>query len=438
MSRSPLVVSASSRSLTVTIASIFLLLLACTGCTQSREILGQAYVAPASLNVRSQLALKSGAVATLKHGDLVGVIDMQRRMVKIRTAAGFEGWVDSISLLSVDQMEQLRRERKAYALLPTEGAATAYETTNIHIAPSRGSPAFAQVPEGGAVSILGRKVAPKVSRPVRGPSLVFERPQAVSRKQRKEQAKRLSLRLPPKPAPPKAPANWQDLSAERIDGAETTRDRQAHLQKKADATLEKPAEDKKPVVREDWTLVRTKANDVGWVLTRNLLMSIPDEVAQYAEGKHITSFFQLGAVQDDVKGTKHNWLWTTGPMLLPYDFDSWRVFLWNRRRHRYETSYRQRDVEGYFPVHVDPVDAGASTRTFRLVMKDEDGKFRQRTYVFDGTRVRLTATEDGTPGDGAKPLSAGDIESGKLQTKLKASGWLKRKWSAIKQRFGGN
>ena len=34
---------------------------------------------------------------------------------------------------------------------------------------------------------------------------------------------------------------------------------------------------------EDWSLVRTKDGQIGWVLTRNLDMSIPDEVAQYAK-----------------------------------------------------------------------------------------------------------------------------------------------------------
>jgi hypothetical protein len=421
-SRSPLILTAAT-------FAIFLLLLASLGCTQPREVLGQAYVAPASLNVRSELALKSGAVATLKHGDLVGIVDVQRRMVKVRTAAGFEGWVDSLSLLSVDQMNQLRAERKAALLLPPEGSATAFETMNIHIAPARTAAAFAQIPEGASVCILGRKVTPKLSGPVRGPSLMFERSQSPNRKQRKELAAKLRLRVPPKPAPPKAPANWQELSSERIDGGHTD------LPKKPEAV--KPVEPpKKPVVMDDWTLVRTKANEVGWVLTRNLLMSIPDEVAQYAEGKHITSFFDLGTVQDEVKGVKHHWLWTTGPMLLPYDFDSWRVFLWNRRRHRYETSYRQHDLEGYFPVRVDPADANAETRSFQLVTKDDDGKFRCRSYVFDGSRVHLTGTENYTSGAEPKPQPVGSIDTGKLQTKLRASGWLKRQWTAIKQRFG--
>jgi hypothetical protein len=247
----------------------------------------------------------------------------------------------------------------------------------------------------------------------------------------------LSFRLPPKPPPPKAPENWQELSAERIDGAPSPKDLKAP---KDDGTkAKKTAELTKPVVMEDWTLVRTKANEAGWVLTRNLLMSIPDEVAQYAEGKHITSFFDLGVVNDEIKGVKHNWLWTTSVSLLPYDFDSWRVFLWNPRRHRYETSYRQRDLEGYFPVHLDPADTGSFGRTFQLITKDDDGKFRQRSYLFDGTRVHLTATADYHRGGAQEtlPPKVTGVDTNQLQTKAARPGWLRRQWNAWKQRFSG-
>jgi len=44
--------------------------------------------------------------------------------------------------------------------------------------------------------------------------------------------------------------------------------------------------------------VRTKDGSVGWVLARNLYMSVPDDVAQYAEGKRITAYLALGDVRD--------------------------------------------------------------------------------------------------------------------------------------------
>jgi hypothetical protein len=167
-----------------------------------------------------------------------------------------------------------------------------------------------------------------------------------------------------------------------------------------------------------------------------LVMSIPDEVAQYAEGKHITSYFDLGAVKDDEKGVKHNWLWTTLAGPRTYDFDTWRVFLWNKRRHRFETSYRQRVLEGYFPVHVDAAEGGGPERNFQLITKDEDGKLRRRTYLFDGSRVHLTATADYQIGSSPNGTVSGGLNVDKLQAKAPQAGWFRREWTAIKQKLG--
>ncbi len=423
-----------SRRLTAAAAFGFLVL-ALTGCgNDSPPVLGEAYVAPATLNLRRQLTQKNSAVAILRHGERVDIIDVRRRFVKVRTGKGAEGWVDSIELLSPEDMIRVRQEREDALTLPSEGSATPYETLNIHIEPSRKSPAFAQILEGDSVSILAYKLAPKLSGPVKPPSLILDRPQPPSRRHRSAHAGRTRSQLPPPPAPPKPPANWQELSAERIDGTESTADLK---EKKDQQAAEKKAEEvKKHVILEDWALIRTKSHQVGWVLFRNLMISIPDEVAQYAEGKRITSYFSLGDVNDSDKGLKHNWLWTTSSAAVPYDFDGWRVFLWNRRRHRYETSYRQRDVEGYFPVHVDAPTSSEAERTFELITKDDDGAFRKRAYAFDGVRVHLTTTENYNPA-AARKNKPGGTEPSKLRTRSSKTGWLARHWQALKQRLSG-
>ncbi len=381
--------------------------------------------------------MKSGSVTALKHGDRVTIVDVQRRMVKVETASGSEGWVDSTDLLSPEQMTQIQQERERQRALPSQGAATAFEVLNIHIEPSRRSPAFAQIPEGVGVVMLGRLRAPKNALPAKTSSLVVERPQPV-RRPKKEQPARIGFRPPSKPAPPKPPANWLDLSAERIDGAETPKELEAAKKKAAqDLAAKKTAEAKKPVVMEDWTLVRTKAGDTGWVLTRNLLISVPDEVAQYAEGKRITSYFELGSVNDEEKGLKHHWLWTTLAGSDPVDFDSWRVFIWNLRRHRYETSYRQRDLAGRFPVQVDPTEGKTIGRTFHITTKDDDDKFRKRTYNFDGTRVHLAGTEDltGEPSATETQAKPNGLDTNKMESKAHP-GWFRRQWSTLTSRFG--
>lgn len=425
-----------SRLLKLTL--VIAILMALAACTESRVSLGQAYVAPGVLHLHNDLSAKGSVVADLKHGDRLDIVDVQRRMVRVRTEGGKVGWVDSALLLSPEQMADLKNTEEQERSMPPEGTATAFETLNVHIDPDRQSPALEQIPEGGRVTVLAHKTAPKIQNAARTSNLVINRPQPLSRKQKKEQKIAAgSFRLPPRPPAPHPPANWLDLSAERIDV------QSGEAPKPAAKPVEKPEEKKakiesKPVVMDDWTLVRTSKNEVGWVLTRNLLMSIPDEVAQYAEGKTITAFFDLGTVPDEQKGAKHNWLWGTAARGLPYDFDAWRVFLWNNHKHRYETSFRQRDLEGYFPIRVDPADPSTPVRTFSVITKDDDEKMRVRSYTFDGHLVHLKGTEDYNAAAEAAKSTAAALDTKAIAAKSKSPNWIKRQWANLKHSIFGN
>jgi hypothetical protein len=407
------------------------MLLVISGCnTEPTDTASYAYIAPTSINLRPTLTDRSTSVAVLNHGERVQVLEVRRRFAKIRSSKGAEGWIDAMQLLTPDQMAEIRRAEAHALKLPSEGSATVFEALNVHIEPSRQSPAFTKIPESGSVEVLGHRLEPKVTGPPKVPVFTLPaNPVAVARKQRKERQARNSFRLPSRPPAPKAPDNWLDLSTARVTATPPPAPEQkAPPQKSEDA--------KKPVPMEDWTLVRTKDKKCGWVLSRNLTMSIPDEVAQYAEGKRITSYFDLGVVQDEAKGPKHNWLWTTSSELEQFDFDSWRVFLWNRRRHRYETSYRERDLEGYFPVHVDTPEGSRPERTFELILRQADGKLEQRRYFFDGLRVHLVGRQGYDP---AKSMQSGDSPAEKLppQTGSKGKNWLRRKWSDFRKGAGG-
>ena len=411
-------------------ALALLLLAAITGCnSQPGDVLGYAFIAPGTLNLRSELSQKNATVAVLKHGERVQILEVRRRFVRIRTAQKAEGWADSSQLLTPEQMAQIRRDAEHALTLPYEGSATVFEALNIHLEPSRLSPAFARISETASVEVLAHRIDPKATGPAPLPVFKFDRPESAAHRDRREKKAKLAFRLPAAPPPPKAPDNWQELSRAKVNGAKTN---PAAAPKQTAKVQEAP---KTKVVLEDWSLVRTKDKQCGWVLSRNLIMSIPDEVAQYAEGKRITSFFDLGPVTDEEKGVKHNWLWTTLSETASYDFNGWRVFLWNRKRHRYETSYRERDLEGYYPVHVDPVEEeGTQARTFEIIVRGDDGKFWRSSYLFDGVRVHLSGREQYQPGAAVAGSAAAGNE---MHLKAPQAGWFRGHWQSLRKRLTG-
>ena len=276
-------------------------------------------------------------------------------------------------------MDDLRKLADSAAKLPSQGSATVFDALNMHAEPNRQSPSFFQIPEAGAVDVIAHRISPRTAPPA--PAVAPVRRAAPAKKAKKENKRP----APPMPTPPAPPANWVDLSRPHVADLPGYR-----------------APEVKPISYDDWTLVRSKDGKVGWVLSRMLSMSIPDEVAQYAEGHRITSYLPLGDIKDRDKGTtQHNWLWTTiGSGQFPYEFDSFRVFVWSIKRHRYETAYIERNVEGYYPVETQDL-AGGEEKSFSLVLREKDGSLSKRTYAFSGYRVRMTSK---TPYNTPPPL----------------------------------
>jgi hypothetical protein len=339
-------------------------------------VLGEAYAGPTTLVLRQELTPKSPVSATVKHGERLEVLEYKRRFVKVRTSQGAEGWTDNRQLLSPEQMNALTTLAEQSARFPSQGAATVYESLNMHTEPNRGSPSFVQIAQGSKVDVIGHKITPR-TQPVKASGPTPPKPKPVRKRGKEKQGAKIAP--PPMPPAPKPPENWLELSGTSEEEAE------------AKDTSEKAAQQAaaQDVPMDDWSQVRTRDGKVGWVLSRLLLMAIPDDVAQYAEGHRITSYFALGEVHDDVE--KKHWLWTTiGKGVEPYEFDSFRVFVWNRRRHRYETGYIERNVIGHFPVQVTTTGNNA---TFSVVLEDTDGGLYSKTYAFQENRVRFLSRE---------------------------------------------
>jgi hypothetical protein len=355
------------------VAALFLILTACASHPPEQPSSGVAYVGPITVNLRKDLASKSATVAAVKHGDKLDVLELRRRFIKVRTAQGIEGWTDSNLLLTDQQMGDLRRLAADASKLVSQGKATPFDVLNMHSAPARQSPSFFQIAENEPVDVIGHRLAPHSAppEPVHIPATVKR---TVPKKPKAKDSK--STQAPPMPAGPPPPRNWQGLSRPRAT------DLPGSPQAAALAAAAPQF--------DDWNLIRTRDGKVGWVLARMLTMSIPDEVAQYAEGHRITAYLPLGEVKDkEDKQSKHNWLWTTSSAgQHPFEFDSFRVFVWSTKRHHYETAFIERNVQGFYPVEAASLP-GQEEKAFSVVVREKDGKLYKRTYGFSGYHVRM-------------------------------------------------
>ena len=140
---------------------------------------------------------------------------------------------------------------------------------------------------------------------------------------------------------------------------------------------------------EDWLLLRASRGRAGWVLETSADMNPPLEVAQYREGLRIRGWFELYRESDG--GVEHPWyLWATSRSPgAAYDYDEIRVFVWDPRQSRYETSYRERGLNGFYPISVGTQQtAEGTTPTFRLQLQTPDGQRISKDYFMLGRQVR--------------------------------------------------
>ncbi|MBM3797556.1 MAG: hypothetical protein FJW31_26695 [Acidobacteria bacterium] len=260
-----------------------------TGCLRiqtAEPAIGEAFVAPATLEVREEIAPRAKVAARLAHGARVEILARQHRFAKVRVPyGGASGWTDGRQLLTAKGMAVFRAEGERAAQLPPQGTATAAEPVNVHISPNRASPSFHRLAEGDPVRIATRVVRG------RGP---YAPPDAAT-------------------APPAV----------------------------------QPGE-----ARDEWCMVCMADNRCGWVLAALLMIDLPDEIIQLAEGHRILSFFTLGVTRDE-RGREHPaYLWTTSAVLSE-NFDAFRAFAWNPARERYESAHHEKNLRGYPPVIVE-------------------------------------------------------------------------------------
>ncbi len=359
-----------------------LLLLAAPACKRGQIVTQHEYMyvsAPES-SLRDRVATMYNKVGTVHNGDRVDVLERVKRFVRVRTDQGVEGWVEQRSLVSqevFDGFQKLSADSRDQAV---QGHGATRAELNMHLTPARDGEHLYQLKEGEKVEVLRRattdKNAPKPPKPISPPKTTPAKP-------KDEKPAKAESALPPSPPSPSAPPIEKTPKPEPAIGDNA-----------------KPAEPPK-IVMEDWYLVRNSAGQAGWVLMRMVDLDVPLDIAQYAEGQRIVGYFVLNTVQETIDGqpkTEPQYLVLLNQPKdgLPFDYNQVRVFTRKRNKHRYETAYRERDMEGYLPAKTGHAvfDKEGDLPTFTIRKMNATGQIVDATYKMNGPIVRRVLTPE--------------------------------------------
>ena len=301
-----------------------------------------AYVSAQQVNLRDRLAAVYNKRGVVKNGERVEILEKSKRFARVRTANGEEGWMEARYLVGADVFNAFEAMQKENGSVPVQANGITRADLNMHVMPGRETEHLYRIPGNSKLEIIKRATAEKPG--------------------------------PARPSPLKPAAGTSGGSEGSI----------------------KPQAEAPPPQLEDWLLVRDpQSHHTGWVLARMVDIDVPLEIAQYAEGQRIMASFVLNQVSDyqndqERKVPQYLVLANEPKDGLPFDFNQLRVFTWNAKRHRYETAYRERNLEGFFPVQVghEVFDKEGDLPFFVVRTKDAGGNMVEKKYKLNGPIVR--------------------------------------------------
>ena len=346
------------------------------------------YVSAAETSLRDRIATMYNKLGTVHNGDRVEVLERQRRFLRVRTDSGQEGWIEERSLVPEEVYDGFQKLAQDNASTPVQAHGTTRAELNMHVTPSREAEHLYQLKDGEKVEVLRRATAEKNA--PKAPKVTSQAAASSSTgtaAQNKTSSSPAAGTQPNAPAAPPLPAT---ATAPRTPGAK-----------------EQPPPPK-PIM-EDWFLVRNSSGRVGWVLLRMVDLDVPLDIAQYAEGQRIIGYFVLNTVEEDGKPVPQYLVLLNEPKDgLAWDYNQIRIFTRNRPKHRYETAYREHDLEGYLPVKIGHQDFGkeGDLPTFTIRKMNDDGQIVEATYKLNGPIVRRVLTPEEEAAEKAKHQAA--------------------------------
>ncbi len=295
---------------------VFAVCVGLSSCARMRKEAPSKYVYVTSKQtfLRDRVAAVSNRTATVENGDKLKVLERGRRFIKVQTEKGEVGWIDEKLVVTGDVLAEFDELKAARKDDPVVATAVVRDEVYLHLAPGRESEHYYRLAEGEKLSLLQRATLTK---------------------------------------PASANAAHAEKAIPQALGSTASKTKPGKLGAKPET--DEPA----PPVMEDWWLVRDSHGDTGWLYARKMDVDAPDSIVRYSEGQRIVGAYVLETVNDPEANETGGvnvpvYVTVMAPYKagLPYDFDQVRVFTWNLKKHRYETGFRERNIEGYLPVTV--------------------------------------------------------------------------------------
>ena len=267
--------------------------------------------------LRDRVAAVSNRVAGVTNGQRLKVLDHGRHFLKVQTDQGQIGWIEERAVATPEVVASFDQMKTEHSKDPEIAGGVTRDEVYMHIKPGRETEHFYLLNEGEKLQLLKRATIAKVVAPGTAPRAQKAIPEAVGTHAAK------------KPVP-NAKTAAKNVSV---------------------STPEPPA-------MEDWWLVRDSQGHTGWLFGRMLDVDAPDTLTRYSEGQKFVGAYVLTTVHDEGAPTElkdipeYVTVMNSYKSGLPYDFDQVRVFTWSLQHHRYETAFREKNVEGYLPVSV--------------------------------------------------------------------------------------
>jgi hypothetical protein len=374
-------------------------LLFVSGCKHLRKDKREmVYVVARQMYLHDRVAAVSNRVGEVVNGQPLEVLEHGRRFLKVKTDKNEIGWLEERAVIDADEykaFQDLAEQHKKDTVVAT---GSLRDDAFLHVSPGRTTDRFYLLPENDKVQLLIRASVPRTAAGTSAPPAKKAAPSTTSPSD-------------------KAPAPEPAKSAEGKDKADDDDSKSA---------AEQPAQPEVPM--EDWWLIRDAQGRVGWLTGGRVDVDVPDEVGQYAEGQRIVGAYVLMKVNDPQADFPNHevpeYVTAMSPPKsgLPFDFDQIRVFTWSVKRHRYETAFRIRPIQGYLPVKVwsqptsngtEPVFSFQIPSTPNVAIDPDTGiakpaNPRTITYAMRDNMVRRIGPDMGpipttrTPGERAK------------------------------------